>query len=81
MAAKGYQHELYLQELAKRQKQLEDRNMDRVYAQLEMAQKEKEANSREIFFNHLKQFQDKNDLKAAALMNFMQGRDLATLSK
>ena len=29
----------------------------------------------------MKGFQDKNDAKTAALMNFMNGRDLATLSK
>jgi hypothetical protein len=47
---------------------------------LELAQQEKSENSRKIFFDHMKGFQDKNDQKTEALKNFLNGRDLASLS-
>ena len=79
--AKEYNKDLSLQEMAKRQRLYGDKQQDKMYAQLELAQQEKSEQSRKWFFDHMKGFQDKNDAKTAALMNFMQGRDLASLSK
>jgi hypothetical protein len=41
---------------------------------------EKQEQGRQGFFQHMKGYQERNDKKTAQFANFMQGRDLATLS-
>ena len=62
-------------------KQIQEKNQEKVYAQLAMAQQDKEAASRQIFFDKMHGFQVMNDKKTAQFANFMAGRDWATLSR
>lgn len=51
--AKGYNQDLNQQEWAKRQKEREDKNLDKMYAQLEVAQQNKTEQSRKYFFDKM----------------------------
>ena len=62
-------------------KAIEEKNNEKVYAQLAIAQQDKEAASRQLFFQKMNGFQLANDKKTAQFANFMAGKDWATLSK
>ena len=60
---------------------MEEKSKEKVYAQLAMAQQDKEAASRQIFFQKLNGFQLANDKRSAQFSDFMKGKDWATLSR
>jgi predicted aminopeptidase len=79
--SKEYKNELQQQEQFKKMMNKKEQDQDKLYALLEQAQQEKSEVSRKMFFDHMREFQDKNDLKTEALRNFLNGRDWASLSK
>ena len=81
MVANSYAHELQGQHKQRVNKAKYEKSQEKVYAQLAIAQQDKEAASRQIFFDKLNGFQLATDKKAAQFSDFMKGRDWATLSR
>lgn len=79
--ADNYKNDLKNQEKQKKFMTEREKDIDKLYCLLEAAQNEKTDAARKRFFDHVKGFQVKNDQKLASLVNFMNGRDFATLSK
>lgn len=77
----GYKQILDKQGRDKRMRSQAEIDQDRLYAQLEVAQQEKTENVRRGFFDKMQGYQNANDAKTKGLIDFMQGRDLASLEK